>query len=54
VFVSVPLAFGLAYVIADSVAAALARLHELQLWIAVLALLIVAGWLLVHLHRRRG
>jgi membrane protein DedA with SNARE-associated domain len=54
VFVSVPLAFGLAYVIADSVAAALARVHEMQLWIAVLALLIVAGWLLVRLHRRRG
>jgi membrane protein DedA with SNARE-associated domain len=54
VFVSVPLAFGLAYIIADSVAAALARVHELQLWIAVFALLIVAGWLLVRLHRRRG
>ena len=54
VLVSVPLAFGLAYAIADSVAAALARVHELQMWIAVLALLVVATWLVVRWRRRRG
>ena len=53
VLVSVPLAFGLAYAVADSVAVALARVHELQLWIAAAAVLVAAGWLFVVWRRRR-
>ncbi|MGH7415927.1 MAG: DedA family protein [Candidatus Rokuibacteriota bacterium] len=53
VLVSVPLAFGLAYVVADSVAVALARVHELQLWIAGVVLAIAAAWAIVLLRRRR-
>ncbi|MEX2218652.1 MAG: DedA family protein [Phycisphaerales bacterium] len=53
VLVSVPLAFGLAYAVADSIAVALARVHELQLWIAGAVLLIAAGWVIVLWHRRR-
>ncbi|MGH7403912.1 MAG: DedA family protein, partial [Candidatus Rokuibacteriota bacterium] len=52
VLVSVPLAFGLAYVVADSVAVALARVHELQLWIGGAVLAIAAGWVIVLLRRR--
>jgi membrane protein DedA with SNARE-associated domain len=53
VLVSVPLAFGLAYVVADSVAAALARVHELQLWLGGAVLLAAATWLAVVWRRRR-
>jgi membrane protein DedA with SNARE-associated domain len=53
VLVSVPLSFGVAYAVADSVAVALARVRELQLWVAGLALLVAAGWLIVRLRRRR-
>jgi hypothetical protein len=49
----VPLSFGVAYALADSVAAALARVRELQLWIAGLGLLIGAGWIIAHLRRRQ-
>jgi membrane protein DedA with SNARE-associated domain len=52
VLLSVPLSFGVAYAVADSVAVALARVRELQLWIAVLVLLVAAGWIVV-LRRRR-
>ena len=52
VLVSVPLSFGVAYAVADSVAVALARVRELQLWVAGLALLVAAGWLLVRRRRR--
>jgi hypothetical protein len=51
--VSVPLAFGVAYALADSVAVALARVRELQLWIAGSVLLVAVGWLLVLLRRRQ-
>jgi membrane protein DedA with SNARE-associated domain len=54
VLVSVPLAFGLAYAVADSVAVALARVHELQLWIAGAVLLAAATWLFVRWRRRRS
>jgi membrane protein DedA with SNARE-associated domain len=56
VLVSVTLAFGLAYAVADSVAVALARVHELQLWVGGAVLLAAAAWILVlwHRHRRRG
>lgn len=54
VLVSVPLSFGVAYAVADSVAVALARVRELQLWVAGLALLVAAGWLIVRRRRRRG
>ncbi len=50
--VSVPLTFGIAYAVADSVAVALARVRELQLWIAGFVLLVAAGWALVVLRRR--
>jgi membrane protein DedA with SNARE-associated domain len=53
VLVSVPLAFGVAYALADSVAVALARVRELQLWIAGSVLLVAVGWLLVLLRRRQ-
>ena len=53
VLLSVPLAFGLAYAIADSVAVALARVHEVQLWIAGVVLAIAAGWVIVLWRRRR-
>jgi len=54
VLVSVPLAFGLAYAVADSVAVAVAltRVHEVQLWIAAIVLLLAAGWGIVLLRRR--
>jgi membrane protein DedA with SNARE-associated domain len=52
VLVSVPLTFGVAYAVADSVAVAVARVRELQLWIAGAVLLIAAAWLIVFLRRR--
>jgi len=53
VLVSVPLVFGLAYAIADSVAVALVRVHEMQLWIGGAVLLVAAGWVFVLWRRRR-
>jgi membrane protein DedA with SNARE-associated domain len=53
VLLSVPLAFGVAYVVADSVAVALARVHEMQFWIGGAVVLVVTGWLLVLWRRRR-
>ena len=53
VLVSVPLAFGVAYLVADSVVVALAYVHEMQLWIGGAVVLIAAVWLLVWWHRRR-
>jgi membrane protein DedA with SNARE-associated domain len=52
VLVSVPLTFGVAYAVADSVAVAVARVRELQLWIAGAVLLIAVAWLIVLLRRR--
>jgi membrane protein DedA with SNARE-associated domain len=54
VFLSVPLAFGLAYAVADSVAVALAYVQEMQLWIGGGVLLLARGWLIVWWCRRRG
>lgn len=51
VLVSVPLSFGVAYAIADSLVVALARVREMQLWIAGVALLVAAAWGLVLLRR---
>ena len=51
VLVSVPLSFGVAYAIADSLVVALARVREMQLWIAGFALLVAAAWGLVLLRR---
>ena len=51
VLVSVPLSFGVAYAIADSVVVALARVREMQLWIAGVALLVAVAWGLVLLRR---
>jgi len=42
-----------AYLVADSVAVALARVRELQLWVAGGALLVAAGWGIVLLRRQR-
>jgi len=53
VLVSVPISFGVAYVLADSIAMALARVRELQLWVAGGALLVAAGWGLVLWRRHR-
>jgi membrane protein DedA with SNARE-associated domain len=53
VLLSVPISFGVAYLVADSVAVALARVRELQLWIAGFTLLVAATWGLVLLRRRR-
>lgn len=53
VLVSVPLAFGLAYAVADSVAVALAYVHEMQLWIGGAVLVLAVGWLAVRWHRGR-
>jgi len=53
VLVSVPLWFGMAYLVADSVAVALTYVRQLQFWIAGLVLVVAAGWLLVHLRRRQ-
>lgn len=53
VLVSVPISFGVAYAVADSLAVALARVRELQLWIAGGALLVAAGWGIVLLRRHR-
>ncbi len=52
VLVSVPLTFGVAYAVADSVAVAVARVRELQLWIAGAVLLIGAVSLIIVLRRR--
>jgi membrane protein DedA with SNARE-associated domain len=51
VLVSVPISFGVAYAIADSVVVALARVREMQLWIAGVALLVAVAWGLVLLRR---
>jgi membrane protein DedA with SNARE-associated domain len=53
VLLSVPISFGVAYALADSVAMALARVRELQLWIAGGALIVAAGWGLALWRRRR-
>jgi membrane protein DedA with SNARE-associated domain len=53
VCVSVPLTFGVAYAVADSVAVALAHVRAVQLWIAGAVLLIAAVWLVVLLRRRQ-
>ena len=53
VLLSVPISFGVAYVLADSVAMAVARVRELQLWVAGGALLVAAGWGLVLWRRHR-
>ena len=53
VLLSVPISFGAAYLLADSVAMALARVRELQLWVAGGALLVAAGWGLVLWRRHR-
>ena len=53
VLLSVSISFGIAYVVADSVAVALTRVRELQLWIAGFTLLVAAGWGFVLLRRRR-
>jgi membrane protein DedA with SNARE-associated domain len=53
VLLSVPLSFGVAYLVADSVAVALARVRELQLWVAGGALVLAAGWGVVLLRRHR-
>jgi len=53
VLLSVPISFGVAYALADSVAMALARVRELQLWIAAGALIVAAGWGLALWRRRR-
>jgi membrane protein DedA with SNARE-associated domain len=53
VLVSVPLAFGVAYLVADSVVVALAYVHEMQLWIGGAVALVAAIWLLVWWRRRR-
>jgi membrane protein DedA with SNARE-associated domain len=51
VLVSVPISFGVAYAIADSVVVALARVREMQLWIAGVVLLVAVAWGLVLLRR---
>jgi membrane protein DedA with SNARE-associated domain len=53
VLLSVPISFGVAYALADSVAMALSRVRELQLWIAGGALIVAAGWGLALWRRRR-
>jgi membrane protein DedA with SNARE-associated domain len=53
VLLSVPMSFGVAYLLADSVVMALARVRELQLWIGGAALLVAAGWGLVLWRRHR-
>jgi membrane protein DedA with SNARE-associated domain len=53
VLVSVPLAFGLAYAVADSVAVALAYVHEMQLWVGGAVLGLAVGWLAVRWYHRR-
>jgi membrane protein DedA with SNARE-associated domain len=53
VLLSVSISFGIAYAVADSVAVALTRVRELQLWIAGFTLLVAAAWGLVLLRRRR-
>lgn len=54
VLVSVPLAFGLAYAIADSVAPALERVQALQLWIGGSIVLVAAAWVVLRWRRPRG
>jgi membrane protein DedA with SNARE-associated domain len=51
--ISVPLAFGIAYAVADSVAVALARVREVQFWIAGFVVLIGAAWVIVAVRRHR-
>lgn len=46
--VSVPLAFGLAYFFTHQIAAILADVHRVERWLALAALLLVAGGLVVH------
>jgi len=53
VLVSVPLWFVVAYVVAESVAVALTRVRELQLWLGGLALVVAAGWIVVLARRRQ-
>jgi hypothetical protein len=52
--VSVPLAFGLAYAVADSVALALERVQTLQLWIGGSIVLVAAAWVILRWRRPRG
>jgi membrane protein DedA with SNARE-associated domain len=51
VLVSVPISFGVAYAIADSVVVALARVREMQMWVGGVALLVAVAWGLVLLRR---
>lgn len=53
VSLSVPLTFAVSYVVADSVAVGLARVRELQLWVAGVVLLIATGWIIVLVRRHR-
>jgi membrane protein DedA with SNARE-associated domain len=52
VMVSVPLAFSVAYLVADSVVVALAYVHEMQLWIGGAVALVAVIWLLIWWRRR--
>jgi membrane protein DedA with SNARE-associated domain len=53
VLLSVPLWFGVAYLVADSVAAALVWVRELQLWIAGFVLVTAAAWIIVLVRRHQ-
>jgi membrane protein DedA with SNARE-associated domain len=52
VLVSVPLAFAVAYLVADSVVVALAYVHEMQLWVGGAVVLVAVIWLLIWWRRR--
>jgi membrane protein DedA with SNARE-associated domain len=49
--VSVPLAFGLAYFFTDQIGAILADVHRVERWLALAALVALAGALVVHVVR---
>jgi membrane protein DedA with SNARE-associated domain len=49
--VSVPLAFGLAYFFTDQIGAILADVHRVERWLALAALVGLAGGLVVHVVR---
>ena len=48
----IPLSFGLAYVFADQIEGVLRDVHRIERWLTLLAVVAVAGWLVIGADRR--
>lgn len=48
----IPVSFGLAYVFADRVEGVLRDVHRIERWLALVAVVAVAGWLVIGAYRR--